>query len=96
MEVLCDERRWRQEPFAVKLELDAFVLTRMDMGSKSQKHDKLGAKCKRSAHADLPCNELCESSTTPIPPWRDRSLWRITTVACRTKSWSQTDVRGAL
>ena len=44
----------------------------------SQKHYKLGAKPKWSAHADLP--KLSEdSSTTPIPPWRDKSLWRITT-----------------
>ena len=45
----------------------------------SQRHDKLGAKPKRSAHAGLPCMSCDESSTTPNPPWRDRSLWRITT-----------------
>ena len=50
----------------------------------SQKHDKLGAKPKRSAHADLPCMNCDVSSTTPNPPWRDRSLWRITTTK---KQW---------
>ena len=44
----------------------------------SQKHYRLGAKPKWSAHADWP--DLSEdSSTTPNPPWRDKSLWRITT-----------------
>ena len=44
----------------------------------SQTHHKLVAKPKWSAHADWP--DLSEdSSTTPIPPWRDKSLWRITT-----------------
>ena len=43
-----------------------------------QQHYKLGAKTKWSAHADWP--DLSEdSSTTPIPPWRDKSIWRITT-----------------
>ena len=37
----------------------------------SQKHYRLGAKPKWSAHADWP--DLSEdSSTTPIPPWRDK------------------------
>ena len=44
----------------------------------SQKHFKLGAKPKWSAHADWP-NLSEDSSTTPIPPWSDKSLWRITT-----------------
>ena len=44
----------------------------------SQKHYKLGAKPKWSAHADWP-NMSEESSATPIPPWRDKLLWRITT-----------------
>ena len=44
----------------------------------SEKHYKLGAKPKWSAHADWP--DLSEdSSTTPNPPWRDKSLWRIIT-----------------
>ena len=43
----------------------------------SQKHYKLGAKPKWNAHAAWP--DLSEdSSTTPIQPWRDKSLWRIT------------------
>ena len=45
----------------------------------SQKHHNLGAKPKWSAHADLPYLGNDESSTTPIPPWRDKSLWLITT-----------------
>ena len=45
----------------------------------SPKHYKLGAKPKWSAHADGPCMSGDESSTTPDPPWRDKSLWRITT-----------------
>ena len=45
----------------------------------NQKHYKLGAKPKWSAHhADWP-SMSDESSATPIPPWRDKSLWRITT-----------------
>ena len=44
----------------------------------SQKHFKLGAKPKWSAHADWP-NTSDESSATPIPPWRDKSRWRVTT-----------------
>ena len=44
----------------------------------SQKHFKLGAKPKWSAHADWP-NLSEDSSATPIPPWRDKSLWRIIT-----------------
>ena len=42
-----------------------------------QKHSKLGAKPEWSAHADWPCMSGDGSSTTPIPPWRDQSLWRI-------------------
>ena len=45
----------------------------------SQKQYKLGAKPKWSAHADWPCTSGDESSTTPISPWRDKSVWRITT-----------------
>ena len=45
----------------------------------SQKHYKLGAKPKWSAHADWPSMSGDESSATPIPPWRDKSLWRIIT-----------------
>ena len=44
----------------------------------NQKHYKLGAKPKLSAHIAWP-NMSEESSATPIPPWRDKSLWRITT-----------------
>ena len=44
----------------------------------SQKHYKLGAKPEWSAHADWP-NLSEDPSTTTIPPWRDKSLWRITT-----------------
>ena len=43
----------------------------------NQKHYNLRAKPRWSAHADwLDLSE--ESSATPIPPWRDKSLWRIT------------------
>ena len=44
----------------------------------SQKHYKWGAKPKWSANVDWP-NMSEDSSATPIPPWRDKSLWRITT-----------------
>ena len=44
-----------------------------------QKHSKLGAKPKWSAHADWPSMSGDGSSTTTFPPWRDQSLWRITT-----------------
>ena len=39
-----------------------------------KQHYKLGARPKWSAHADWP-NMSEDSSTTPIPPWRDKSLW---------------------
>ena len=45
----------------------------------SQKHYILEAKPKWCAHhADWP-NMSEDSSTTPTAPWRDKSLWRITT-----------------
>ena len=44
----------------------------------SQKHYKLAAQTKWSAHADWP-NTSEDSSATPPPPWRDKSLWRNTT-----------------
>ena len=43
----------------------------------SQKHYKLRAKPKWSAHADWP-DLSDDSSATLVPPWRDKSLWRIT------------------
>ena len=45
----------------------------------SQKYCKLGAKPKWAAHADQPSLASNEAPLTPISPWRDRSLWRITT-----------------
>ena len=45
----------------------------------SQKRYKLGAKPEWSAHAEWPSMSGDESSATPFPPWRDKSLWRITT-----------------
>ena len=50
----------------------------------NQKHFKLGTKPKWSAYADWSAfanwSNLSEnSSATPISPWRDKSLWRITT-----------------
>ena len=54
-----------------------------DLGSAeemSQKHYTFGAKPKWSAHhADWPSLSGDQSSAPPIPPWRDESLWRITT-----------------
>ena len=67
----------------------------------SQKHYKFCAKPKWSAHADWP-NFSEDSSATPIPPWRDKSLWRTTTtktvegLMSETKSGSQTKIRGSL
>ena len=68
----------------------------------SQKHYKLGAKPKWSAHADW-LDMSDESSATPIPPWRDKSLWRITndknlgrTDVRTKKSWSHTEIRRSL
>ena len=40
---------------------------------------KLVAEPTWSAHADWPNVSGDESSTTPIPPWRNQSIWRITT-----------------
>ena len=47
-------------------------LARMD-----QRHSKLGAKPKWCAHADWSTQSGDEAST--IPPWRNQSLWLITT-----------------
>ena len=44
-----------------------------------QKHSKLGATPKWCAHADWPIQWSEDSPTWTIPPWRDQSLWRITT-----------------
>ena len=44
-----------------------------------QKHSKLGAKPNWCAHADWPNMSGDESFTTTMPPWRDHTLWRITT-----------------
>ena len=44
-----------------------------------QKHSKLGAKPNSCAHADWPKMSGDESFTTTMPPWRDHTLWRITT-----------------
>ena len=45
----------------------------------SPRHYKLEAKPKWSAHAHWPSMSGDEFSATPIPPWRDKSHWRITT-----------------
>ena len=45
----------------------------------SNKHYNSGAKPKLSAHAEWPNMSGDEFSATPIKPWRDKSLWRITT-----------------
>ena len=44
-----------------------------------QRHSNLGAKPKWCAHADWPCPLGEDPSASSIPPWRDQSLWRITT-----------------
>ena len=45
----------------------------------SQKHHKLGAKPMWSAHHADWRSMSDKSSATPIPPWRDKSLWRTMT-----------------
>ena len=79
------EGRWRMEEEEIsRLSRSLSSSVHMDIfdsGSveeMSQKHYKLGAKPKWSAHADWP-NLSEDSFTTPIPPSRDKSLWRITT-----------------
>ena len=80
------EGRWRmQEEEISRLSRSPSSSVHVDISDSGsveemcQKHYKLGAKPKWSAHhADWP--HLSEdSSTTPTPPWRDKSLWRITT-----------------
>ena len=79
------EGRWRmQEEEISRLSRSSSSSVHVDISISgyveevSQKHYKLGAKPKWSAHVDRP--DLSEdSSTTPIPLWRDKSLWRITT-----------------
>ena len=44
-----------------------------------QRHSKLGAKPKWSAHADRSNLSGEESGISTIPPWRSQSLWVITT-----------------
>ena len=64
----------------------------------SQKHFKPGAKPKWSAHADWSAYEwsimIDESSTTPVPPSRDKSLWRITTTKTVEALMSEQSSRG--
>ena len=45
----------------------------------SHKYYKLSAKPKWAAHADLARWNCEETPMTPLPVWRDKSLWRITT-----------------
>ena len=79
------EGRWRiQEEEISRLSRSLSSSVHVDISDSGsveemcQKHYKLGAKPKWSAHADWP--DLSEdSSTTPTPPWRDKSLGRITT-----------------
>ena len=44
-----------------------------------QRHSKLRYKSKWSAHADWSNQSGDESAASTIPPWRNQSLWRITT-----------------
>ena len=78
------EGRWRMEEEEIsRLSRSLSSSVHVDISDSgsveemSQKHFKLGAKPKWSAHADWP-NLSEDSSATPIPPWRDKSLWRIT------------------
>ena len=79
------EGRWRkeEEDFS-RLSQSLSSSVRVDISDSGsveemrQKRYNLGAKPKWSAHADWP-NMSGDSSATPTPPWRDKSLWRNTT-----------------
>ena len=67
-------------PHSISSSLLAFISDTFSVkGMTSQSYCKLGAKPKWAAHADHPSLASGETPLTPIPPWRDRSLWRITT-----------------
>ena len=82
------EGRWKKDEEEISRRShslsSSFQVDISDSGSAEemdQKHCKLGAKHKWSAHADWSAKSdwSDDSSTTPIPPWRNKSLWRITT-----------------
>ena len=79
------EGRWRmQEEEISRLSRSRSSSVHVDISASGsveemcQKHYKLGAKPKWSAHADWP-DLSKDSSTRAIPPWKNKSLWRITT-----------------
>ena len=81
------EGRWKKDeekiPRRSHSSSSSFQADSSDSGSAEemdQKHCKLGAKPKWSAHADWSAyaDWSDDSFATPIPPWRNKSIWRIT------------------
>ena len=86
------EGRWKKEEeensrlsLSSSSSVHADILDSGTAEKMSQQHYKLGVKSKWCAHladwsdhADW-SHTSEESSALPIPPWRDKSLWRITT-----------------